>query len=339
MIRLTLNDFTFSSALPDSFNIEQMTTDSVEVSITLQGQCIYTTKLYEKNGVATFYELRQIVEQNMITRGLTLASFEVSVEDDDNNEELYDAKYIIFSKYRNTNELNSEFLLSHFLVNRTYYTMPRGRSATIPFFATESESFTPYYICKFERNGEVRSYRLNYNMYHYNQPRIYNITIDPTTIKTLVDGQEGGNCGQLLSFEVHVGYRSMTVFVVDENPVAQFHFRNSYNALESIFVFGTTTFKTEVSKKEAVSQNVISFYDKSVSRKWEVKTVPLTLEEAMWYNEFLESDKVTVELSQDYTDVEVLISDITSEISDSAKDQVHIKFSWKYNDNAYWLSP
>ena len=337
MVNLNLDDYTLSSALPDWFEMNQVDGEFVEVSIYLGSQCIYTTKLYELNGVATFYELRQIVEQNMMARELTLASFKVVVENG-NNEELYDGKYIVFSKYKKANEFNISFLESHFLVNRTYYTIPRGMSASIPFFATASENFAPYYICRFERNGGIRSYRLNYNMYHYNEPRIYNIIITPSTIKALVDAQEGGNCGQLLSFEVHVGYRSMTVFVVDEQPAAQFHFRNAYNALESIFVFGTTSFKTEVSRKEAVSQNVISFYDKSVSRKWEVKTVPLTLEEAMWYNEFLESDKVTMELSQDYTDVEVLISDITSEISDSAKDQVHIKFSWKFNDNARWIS-
>ena len=31
------------------------------------------------------------------------------------------------------------------------------------------------------------------------------------------------------------------------------------------------------------------------------------------------------------------ISDITSEISDSAKDLVHIKFSWRFEDNSIWL--
>ena len=337
MVRLYLDDYTLSSALPDSFQIDQVDGEFVEVSITLEGQCIYTTKLYERNGVATFYELRQIVEQNMIARGLTLASFEVSVDYGDGGEE-YEDKYIVFSRYRNVNDFNIDFLESHFLVNRTYYTIPRGKYASLPFFATEYEQFHPYYDCVFEQDGVIGNYRFNYNMTHFNRPRIYNISISPSYLKNQVDNQEGEDCGRLLSFTLHVGFRSMQVFVVDEEPVAQFYFRNSYNTQETMFVFGTMTFKTEISKKEAVSQNVISFYDKSVSRKWEVKTVPLTLEEAMWYNEFLESDDVTVDLSQEFMDVDILISDITSEISDSTKDQVHIKFSWKYNDNAYWIN-
>ena len=337
MVRLYLDDYTLSSALPDSFQIDQVDGEFVEVSITLEGQCIYTTKLYERNGIATFYELRQIVEQNMIARGLTLASFEVSVDYGDGGEE-YEDKYIVFSRYRNVNDFNIDFLESHFLVNRTYYTIPRGKYASLPFFATEYEQFHPYYDCVFEQDGVIGNYRFNYNMTHFNRPRIYNISISPSYLKNQVDNQEGEDCGRLLSFTLHVGFRSMQVFVVDEEPVAQFYFRNSYNTQETMFVFGTMTFKTEISKKEAVSQNVISFYDKSVSRKWEVKTVPLTLEEAMWYNEFLESDDVSVDLSQEFMDVDILISDITSEISDSTKDQVHIKFSWKYNDNAYWIN-
>ena len=124
--------------------------------------------------------------------------------------------------------------------------------------------------------------------------------------------------GKLLAFTVHAGRRSMTVYVVEEEPTILFSFRNSYNALESMPVFGTTTLKTEVSRKEAVSLNITSFYDKSVSCKWQVKTVPLSQKDAHWYNDFLESDCVTLSLSNDYSDLRILISDITSEISDSA---------------------
>lgn len=60
-------------------------------------------------------------------------------------------------------------------------------------------------------------------------------------------------------------------------------------------------------------------------------------EEAEWFNEFLASSYVQRELNQDWQQ-EVLISDITSEISDNAKDLVKMKFSWRYNDNARWIS-
>jgi len=336
MVKLTLDDYTLSSALPDSFEIRQLQGDYAEVAITLQGQRIYSAKLYQSDGVATFYELRQIIEQNMIARGLVLASLEISTVYDGTGEEI-DGKYIIFSRYKNTEEFDINFLESHFLVNRTYYTMPRDKSATLPFFSTGYENLSVVYNCELERDGEHYSYSWSASMYHGSYPSIFNVSISPAYVKNLADERMGRDAGKLLSFTIRVGTRTMRVFVIDDEPCAHFYFRNAYNVTESVFIFGTTNFKTEVSRKEAVSQNVTSFYDKTVTRKWDVKTVPLSMEEALWYNEFLESDMVTTELSTEIDRQEILISDITSEISDSAKDQVSIKFSYRFNDNAYWL--
>lgn len=336
MIGLNLDTYTLSSSLPESFDIETQG-DYVVVAITLQGECIYQTRLYENGGSCTFYELRQIVEQNMIARHLTLASFEVAVDDGNSWSEI-DGKFIIFSRYRNTEYVDIDFLQAHFLVNRSFYTMPRDEHATIPFFATGQENFAVFYDCTFERDGVLSQYRLDYAMYHYPHPNIYGVSVTPVEIKGWVENEVAEDCGRLLSFTVHVGSRSLTVFVVEDKPCIAFTFHNSYNAIESMFVMGSTTLKTEISHKEAVSLNVSSFYDKAVSRKWQVKTVPLSLEEARWYNEFLESDYIALNLSQEHSDLRILISDITSEISDNSKDLVHIKFSWRFEDNGLWLT-
>ena len=335
---LSLDTYTLSSALPNSFTVDaDQGEDYVEVHISLEGEVIYSTRLYANDaGVCTFYEFRQIVEQNMIARNLCLASFELFVAHEDGGDEIED-KYIIFSRYKNANNDTLDFLESHFLMNRTHCVMPRKMYGSLPFFATEQENFAPYLECVFDRDGELWNYRLENPLHHYNRPYVYYVSLSPQSIKARIDNIEGEDCGKLLSFTVHVGRRSMTVFVVDEMPTIMFSFLNSYNAQESMCVFGTTTLKTEFSRKEAVSMNVTSFYDKSVSRKWQVKTVPLTQEEARWYNEFLESDYVTLELNNDFNDLRILISDITSEISDSSKDLVHIKFSWRFEDNAIWL--
>ena len=334
---LTLDTFTFSSALPESFTIEtEQDEDHVEVDIYLDGHTAYSTRLYANSaGVCTFYELRSIVEQYMIAQNLTLASFELMISHENGGEQLED-KYIIFSRHKHVNNDTLDFLESHFLTGRPSYVMPRKSYSSISFFATPEEYCTPFIDCVFERDGEIVNYRLNYSLYYHNVPYIYNISISPMSISNMVIAA-AEDYGKLLAFTVHAGHRSMTVYVVEEEPTILFSFRNSYNAQESMPVFGTTTLKTEVSRKEAVSLNITSFYDKSVSRKWQVKTVPLSQEEAHWYNDFLESDCVTLNLSNDYPDLRILISDITSEISDSAKDLVHIKFSWRFEDNSIWL--
>ena len=337
MIGLYLSDYTFSSALSDSFNITGVQGEYVEVDVALQGQSIYSTKLYKSsNNTCTFYELRQIVEQNMVVRGLTLASLLITV-DYGGEADQYSDKYIIYSKNRNMDSDDEDYLARHFLMNRTSYTLPRGQMMILPFFATDDEFIRACYSCTFLKEGETVTYQLTQSIYQYSTPHIYNLYLTADFLQDLAEQSVGDNCGQLLSFTVRVGDRSLTVYIVDEEPCVHLSFRNSFNTWEELYVFGSETLKTDVARKEAVVMNTSSFYDKTVSRKHEVVTVPLSQEEAHWFNEFLESDEVIMEVSHDYPEQPVLISDITSEISDSAKEQVRIKFSWRFNDQKEFL--
>ena len=61
------------------------------------------------------------------------------------------------------------------------------------------------------------------------------------------------------------------------------------------------------------------------------------MEEAHWYNELFVSTRVTVEMSADYDEVPVLISDITSEISNRPDEKIRMKFSWWFDNNDRWI--
>ena len=78
-----------------------------------------------------------------------------------------------------------------------------------------------------------------------------------------------------------------------------------------------------------------TYYGQSSERKVEIETVPLGLEEAEWLNQFLGSQCVFKTIPPD-NDQRALISDIDSEISDSSKDQVIIKFRWKFSEPYIW---
>ena len=175
------------------------------------------------------------------------------------------------------------------------------------------------------------------NSYAEGHPDVHYMLSYPKQIKLLADRQAGADCGKLLSYSIHAGKRSMTYYVTDDLPEVSFCFRNAYNAEEYLYVFGTTHFKTNIERKEAICQGRHSFYDQSVESRHEVTTVPLSMEEAHWYNELFISPKVTVEMSADYDAVPVLISDITSEISNRPDEKVRMKFSWWYDDNAEWI--
>ena len=74
---LSLDTYTLSSALPESFTVStDPGEDYLDVDVVLEGEVIYNTRLYgDSNGICTFYELRQIVEQSMVACNLILASF------------------------------------------------------------------------------------------------------------------------------------------------------------------------------------------------------------------------------------------------------------------------
>ena len=336
MIRLYLETYTLSSALPDFFTIDELSVDFVDVEIALQGEYIYKTRLYANNGVCTFYELRSIVEQNMVKRGLVLAPLEV-LSDDGSGIEHYEDRYIVFSRYKDANYSDEYFLAHHFLVSRSYYSVPRNRYASVQFFATETEVPVATYQAVYEKDGQIQVYSAQQSITRYNRPFVYSIHVSPELVDNLVKAKMGGDCGKLLSFSLIVGERALAVYVIEEEPCEEFYFRNAYNALEYMFVFGTTTLKTEISRKEALMQQRTFFYDKSVTRKAEVKTAPMTIEEANWFNEFLEADFVQKDINDGYGGYQVLISDISSEITDSPKERISIKFSWRFDDNSLWV--
>lgn len=334
MIQLYLSQYSLLPAVPTRFTISDVNV-SVDVSIKLQGEYIYTTTLLENNGVATFYGLHDIIRQNMRSRRLSMASFAVYAAHEDGMETLED-KYIIFAEVQDIND-ERDMLWERFLTTRSYYVMPRMYNLTFAFFSDNSEQFTAYADCVFkEEDGTIRTYTFNRTLYHYNYPKIYYVYLSGQEIQNVIERDEGGPVGTLLSYTFHVGPRSMTVYISDEPFEVDFNFYNSFNIMEQIFIHGSTKLKTSFDRKEATSQGVTTFYDMNTVRKYEVETTPLTLEEANWFNEFLESPYVERELNQDWLPT-VLISDITSEISDSAKDLVKIKFSWRYDDNTQYI--
>jgi hypothetical protein len=75
----------------------------------------------------------------------------------------------------------------------------------------------------------------------------------------------------------------------------------------------------------------MQFYDETVKVKHEVETAPLTYDEAMWLNQMLTS-KLVKRPMDDGEEAEVLISDISSEVTDADKELIRLKFSWKYAD-------
>jgi hypothetical protein len=143
------------------------------------------------------------------------------------------------------------------------------------------------------------------------------------------------NCN-VRGVEYQIGNRHFNFFFTDEQPTDVFTFLNAFNIEERAYLYGATTIKTEIDRSEAVCGNETQFYDETLKVKNEVETAPLPYDEAKWLSQMLTSKKVSRAMG-DGTFEEILISDITSEVSDSDKDLIRLKFSWKYADGSQWL--
>lgn len=336
MINLNLSEYNLLQDIPSSFTIDTVT-DVATVSVLINDVTIYTTSLYEYNGVVTFYDLRDIVEQYMRDNAMPLAALKVTskVRSIPVTSGPY---YILFCEHFNSEDIAANFYNYNFLSNRSYYVIPRTGFQTISLFTEGYDAINVFAECIFLKDGERYSLIVPMRTIAAGHPNIYNIMSHPSHISLLAKRQSGEDCGKLLSYTIHAEKRSMTYYVTDELPEIIFHFRNAYNVSEYLYVFGTTNYKTVVDRQEAVCQRRHSFYNQSVQRTHEVTTVPLSMEEAHWYNELFFSPNVTVEMSADYDEVPVLISEITSEISNRPDEKVRMKFSWRFDDNARWIN-
>ena len=291
---------------------------------------IYESTLYPLDGKVRFYDLCFLVQEymrnNLISSGqLSVSAYAETV-----------TAYVVYSSIRTSYEDDTEFLSSHFLTTRSCYTIPRGKSQFFSFFEQGGVDPSGYIDVSFMLDdGSVRTTRLTNKISASSTNKIYNFGIESNTLDIRVKSLYPNDSPKVLGGTIVHGNRVIDFFFTDDEPIESFGFYNAFNVWENYYVFGTSNIKTSFTQKEAICAGVSSYYNQSASRVVEIKTVPLSYEEALWVNEFLGSKRI-VKIIPPGDDRDILISDITSEISDSDKETISIKFSWKYADPFVW---
>ena len=333
MINLNLGNICLSSSLPDKFNITQAD-DVITCIVELDGTVVYSTTLFSNEHTATFYDLGKLINEYMRTHHIVFASFSFEVRNQGGSEVLDDIT-IVYSAVRHDMQDDGAFLLSHFLTTRRSYNIPHGYNFFLTFFADADEQLLVEVSAVFIKDGIATYKSYSNTLQSRMEPAYYVVSLDSGTVCAGCSVSESA-VGKLASVAVRVGDRHMTVYYTSEKPTVSFLFQNAFNAQEYIHIIGKETLKSDITKKDAVCLGVSSFYDKSVEKKHLIETCHLTLDEAKWFNEFLVSDRVQLHIEERNRMVEVLISDITSEIVDSPAEQTRFKFSWRMADNSDW---
>lgn len=325
-----------SSNLPNALKITSPYNE-IYFAVYDGSNAIYGTTLYPNHNEVYFYGLRDVIMQYMEKTGKDLVKFTIATPNhEDQDEDLYMDVYVMYSKIRPSYEYDEEFVENHFLTTRTNYVIPKTGGVTLRFVNRGNLTRLNVVIdCVIVADGEIKHFVKESTMTCTNRPYTYYVSVYYSTLISIAQNELNENVEKILSATAMVGNRSMTVYFIDRVPDLVLTARNAFNCYEDFYIFGTTKLKTEIDAKEAVCNGVTSQYNKTSIRKFEVETAPLTLEEADYLNFLLQSSYIWYMIPPD-RDEEVLIEDVTSEISDSAKQLVKIKFTWKFADNSHW---
>ena len=335
----TITDFEsiyLTSQLPEEISFETEA-DSLKVTIYVNNSKVFSSDYYPYYGEVIVHDIRSLVEAFLEERRLCLGTLKIVATeivqsqpdityDDDGNivydydnqsedpeTETIDNIKVVYSRFKTTDE-SSDFLDSCFLTNRKSALIPKSGQLKLSNYtrANASSYNTAYiYYSRSANPGVISTYHNNMN------------SVQSTTEK-------------IVGVEYQIGDREFNIFFTDEEPTDVFSFFNAFNIEERAYLFGATTIKTEIDRSEAVCGEYTQYYDEKVKTKYEVETAPLPIDEAKWLNQMLTSNLVKHGM-EDGTFEDILISDITSEVSNSDKDLIRLKFSWKYADGSEWI--
>ena len=359
-INTTFSSIYLTSHLPEEISI---TTDqaSVEVSLFLNSSKVFSSVYYPYEGEVIVRDISSIIESHMSELRYSMTTLRIEAKepevkpetvtydeegnmhisfDDTTSEpviESTDDINVVFSRFKST--ISTEyFLRTHFLTTRKSALIPRRASMNLSYCADESEEGLNYAIIHYSTPtlpSQILSCSHMFEGSQFESSTIVSNSLSHAYFKSLVDRVMKID-SIVHGVEYHIGSRQFNLFFTDEQPSESFTFLNAFNILETVNLFGTTTIKTEVNHSEAVCGHKTQFYDETISKKYEVETAPLQYDEAKWLSEMLTSRYVTRQIDT-FTQAQVLISDITSEVTDSDKDLIRLKFTWKYADGSQWL--
>ncbi len=327
-----------TSQLPEKLEISTDRT-SIGVTIYLQNVCAYESTMYPYNGVVTVNDLRSIVETTMKANGFGVKIMSIEVWAEGENTQMLDDIAVVYSTLK-PSVTSEEFLRNNFLMSSKSILVPRSETIDLYYFnngafqdqITAHINYTllnnPDNVMTYTWNGGStnHTYQENYLKhvslgYNYFQIQMY--------IQT-------GMMYRIISVIYEMGNKSYSIFFTEDgNPMA-FQFVNAFGCREMAFVYGKEAIKTETEHAEAVLGRKTVYYDDKVKVTHEVETAPMTYNQAMAMNQLLTSPEVKRRLNNTRMP-EVLLSDLGSEISTSDKDEIKLKFSWRYADGTEWL--
>ncbi len=223
--------------------------------------------------------------------------------------------------------INAFYYIQSFFFNTlSAYTIPFDAFQTLTLFALPKVDFIGYIECVILPEGSTTPI-----VRHASGRTITNgtsldyrtIDIRPSSIMQSLNIK-----GTLLSFTVHYGHLAKTFYVTHNKPYVTFLVLNEFGCPEYIHLTCVTKRKLDISRSTATCLGASTFYDDTTAYEYEVESSMLTIEQTDHLSVLLLSNEVS--LIVESQSVPILVTDITSEISDADNATNTLKFKYKF---------
>ena len=327
-INTPFNDLYLSAMLPTTvaFSVDEEDA-AAEVMVYVDQEIVFLTTIYAYGHDLYLNDIRSVIEEAIRERGHACGGCALMISDGESSASTQDF-IVVLSDFVVPSP--AFFLASHFMTTRSSYRIHRYGKQLLTWTSPSNASEMRYVdaVILPEGEGTPTVLRWEEGSQLYVKGRTYDYVVSVQTISDFFEQNFPEEKGKLLSFTVHVGLRSMTFFVTEEQPDFMLSFRNAFNVTEYAEFYAVTTRKQKVERSEAHFNDMRVFYDQDTQLTFEVETAALPYEEAVWLNQLLASRYVAMAI--DGEDEEVLITDSSSEITDSDKEQNRLKFTYKF---------
>lgn len=359
MIRFEINypGLITSSSLED-FNI---TTDYDYLDLVVAdkaGNVLLSERFWAFGGKVTLTDVASLIEIDLRSKGISIDEYHITAswtwEGDESDESqpvpepgsryqtaFVNLKVLYCQCFNITDENFYEYVLQNFLTTLQMRRLPADFLMSVPFF---SEIF--------RENFEVAiNYRVNDNpeilRFSYSEEslpvsnEIYEIRLSQKDMLERIKASSTvAGSVEIVSFSVACGARYLSCFIDKSLGDGQtFMFRNIFNAWDYFTFPALTTAKTDVSRSLAVMPQKSVFYDKAVTKSFDVETGPVDIPEAEFLGELAASLEVyryvplgLVDGFTKYAVKEVLVTESDIQYKDNERLQ-SVKFTWRYADN------
>ncbi len=346
MIQLSFytSDVMLASDIPD---INIFTDhDYVDFRLLSGGYPLLEGRYYALNGKATVTDISSLVENYLAgNTDNPLAEFVVEASFDDDDELAEKEFTALYCNVATGMSDPADWLRQNFLTLTKSRRIAPDDFINLMWYASAKESLAFRVFATYvdaEGNRGTYSYVASGNGIVASGGEVFSQYIYLDQVCDKIKAATELSSVTLLSVTAQCGDRSLTCFV-DKSlaDIVPFYYLNCFGVPEHISFPRTTTAKVKCDRSVATLSKTSQFYDVTTSKEYEVESGPLTADECLQVEQMFTSPLVRVPLTFGgiifETDFDalytILITDFTSELSDSDEKLNSVKFTWRYADN------